>query len=195
MFSSQPDEEPIIMHGNHSIVLLVLLLAMMVNLAGCAQMKSSYAAQTASPSASPATSPSPIPKLITPADLVKLRWIEGSWRGTGGGVPPFYERYKFENESTLVVEGLADETLSKVNDTSRFELKDGHFGSGDGNSASVATVLDDNSISFAPIGKGNYFRFQRESENSWKAILNWTDKSGTPKERIYLMERWPPKKQ
>jgi hypothetical protein len=166
---------------------------MMANVAGCERMKSNYAAQTVAPSATPTPQPSPIPKQITPADLAKLRWIEGSWRGTGGDVPPFYERYKFENDSTLVVEGLADETFSKVNDVSRFELKDGHFGSSSGDSSSVATALDDSSISFAPIGKGNYFRFQRESDNSWKAVLNWTDKTGAAKERIYLMERWPAK--
>jgi hypothetical protein len=137
----------------------------------------------------PSPSPSPSPKLITTNDLAKLRWIEGMWRGTGVDQPPFYERYKFENDSTLVVETLTDETLSKVNDTSRFELKDGHFGHSEGESGSVATALDDNSITFAPVGKGNYFRFQRESENSWKAILNWTGKDGTPKERIYNMER------
>ena len=184
------------MHCKHPVIFPVLLLAMMVNLAGCARLKSDYAASnTVSPSVTPTTLPSPIPKQITPADLAKLRWIEGAWRGTGGGVPPFFERYKFENDSTLLTETMADESLSKVSDASRFELKDGHFGNSTGDSGSVATALDDNSITFAPIGKGNYFRFQRESENSWKAILNWTDKSGTPKERIYLMERWPAKKQ
>ena len=75
---------------------------------------------------------------MTVADLAKLRWIEGSWRGTGGGVPTFYERYKFENDSTLLVETLTDETLSKVSDEGRFELKDGHFGKSDGESGSVA---------------------------------------------------------
>jgi hypothetical protein len=137
-----------------------------------------------------ASSPSPSPKLITTADLAKLRWIEGSWRGTGVDQPPFYERYKFENDSTLVVETLADETLSKVSDVSRFELKDGHFGSGTADAGSVATALDDNSVTFAPLGKGNFFRFQRESNNLWKAILNWTEK-GVAKERVYNMERFP----
>lgn len=137
-----------------------------------------------------ASAPSPSPKLITPADLAKLRWIEGSWRGSGVDQPPFYERYKFENASTLVVETLADETLSKVSDVSRFELKDGHFGSGTADVGSVAIALDDNSIAFAPLGKGNFFRFQRESNNSWKAILNWTEK-GVAKERVYNMERLP----
>jgi hypothetical protein len=185
------------MHNKHPAVLFVLLFAMLVNLAGCSRMKSHYAAHsTASPSSTPTTLPSPTPKHITPADLAKLHWIEGTWRGTGGDVPPFYERYKFENDSTLVVEGLTDETLSKVSDVSRFELKDGHFGSSTEDSGSVATALDDNSITFAPLGKSrNSFRFQRESDNSWKAILNWTDKSGAAKERIYNMERWPAQKQ
>lgn len=183
------------MNCKHPVVLLSLLLMMLLNLAGCARLKSHFAAHNAgSTSAAPTTTPSPTPKLITPADLAKLRWIEGSWRGTGGGVPPFYERYKFENDSTLVVESLADETLSKVNDVSRFELKDGKFGSGTPDAGSVATALDDKSITFAPLGKGNFFRFQRESEDSWKATLNWTDKNGAPKERIYLMERWPARK-
>lgn len=194
-FQINPTRNQKFMHCKHSIVLRVLLLAMLVNLAGCARMQSNYAAQTVSPSASPTTLPSPTPIHLTPADLVKLRWIEGTWRGTGGGVPTFYERYKFENDSTLVVESLADETLSKVSDASRFELKDGHFGNSDGDSGSVAIALDDNAIAFAPTGKSrNYFRFQRESDNSWKAVLNWTDKTGAAKERIYLMERWPAKR-
>jgi hypothetical protein len=137
---------------------------------------------------------SPSPKLITTADLVKLRWIEGSWRGTGDEQPPFYERYKFENDSTLVVETLADDTMSKVTEVDRFELKDGHFGKNANDSGSVAIALDEESITFAPLGKArNFFRFQRESANSWRAILNWTDKDGKAKERIYHMARLSPR--
>jgi hypothetical protein len=166
------------------------ILVMMINLLACANTKPDAVVPNAAAQSSPAPQ-SRVPKQITPAELSKLRWIEGAWRGTGGGVPPFYERYKFENESTLLVETLADETAGKVSDQSRFELKDGHFGSGTADEGSVATALDDNSISFAPLGKGNFFRFQRESDNSWKAILNWTDKNGVAKERVYLMERLP----
>jgi len=175
----------------YRILIPAIILAtglMLLTVVGCTSTSPSDLAQKA---ATPL--PSPSPKVITAADLAKLRWIEGSWRGTGDGQAPFYERYKFENDSTLVVEGLADETLSKVNDVSRFELKDGHFGSGTADSGSVATALDDSSIQFAPLGKGNFFRFQRESNDSWKAILNWTDKTGAAKERIYHMVRWPPR--
>lgn len=167
-----------------AIFLAVCLVLLTV--AGCSRNQSDSLAQKTSV-------PSPSPKLITAADLMKLRWIEGSWRGSGDQQAPFYERYKFENDSTLMVETLADETMSKVTEVDRFELRDGHFGKSANDSGSVAIALDDNSITFAPLGKSrNFFRFQRESANSWRAILNWTDKDGAAKERIYHMERLSP---
>ena len=167
---------------------LVFSLVILMALAASAGAQSNSAA----PAATTQAKPSPSPLQITVADLAKLRWIEGNWRGTGGGVPTFYERYKFENDSTLLVETLTDETFSKVSEEGRFELKDGHFGKSEGESGSVATAFDDNSITFSPLGKArNSFRFQRESDNSWKAILNWTGKDGAPKERVYTMERMP----
>ena len=184
------------MGNNEHFFKLVMAFALALNGAACAGAKSpDVAQQSSATTASPTPTPAPVPKEIVAADLAKLRWIEGSWRGTGGGVPTFYERYKFENDSTLVVEGLADETLKTVNDVSRFELKDGHFGYSDGEAGSVAIALDDNAVTFAPLGKSkNFYRWQRESEIVWKAVLNWTDKNGVPKERVYLMERWPAKK-
>jgi hypothetical protein len=65
---------------------------------------------------------------FTTADVQKLRWIEGTWRGTGDVDKPFFERYRFEGDSVLLVDGFEDETLAKVTDTTRFELKDGEFG-------------------------------------------------------------------
>lgn len=179
------------MYRKQQLVFSLLALITVINFAACAKTESQPVAQTPAPAASP----SPVPKQITPAELAKLRWIEGTWRGTGGDVPPFFERYKFENDTTLLVETLADETLSKVTDQSRFELKDGHFSYSAEGAGSVATALDDTSVTFEPTGKSrNSFRWQRESANSWKAILKWTDKNGAPKERIYSMERLPDKK-
>jgi len=132
----------------------------------------------------------PKPKLITAADLQKLRWIEGSWRGTGVDQSPFFERYRFENETTLAVDTLEGE---KVTDTTRFELKDGEFGGGSEGSRYVATALDENSITFAPVTKArNSFRWERRTADSWKAVLNWPAANGKPAgERVYNMERWP----
>ena len=174
----------------HFIKLWIVVSASLILTVACSSASNPPVASTTPQPASQGSTP----KQITTEDLKKLRWIEGSWRGIGGGVEPFYERYKFENDSTLAVETLTDETLTKVDDVSRFELKNGSFGGSDGESGSVAISLDENSITFAPVGKArNAFRWQRENDNTWKAVLTWTDKDGAPKERIYLMERWPAK--
>ena len=89
----------------------------------------------------------PATKKFTTADVAKLRWLEGTWRGSGVDQAPFFERYRLENETTLAVDGFPDEKLEKVDDTSRFELKDGQFGS----SYYVASAIDDTSIDFIPI--------------------------------------------
>jgi len=64
----------------------------------------------------------PTPAKLTAADLQKLRWIQGTWRGTGGE-KPFFERYRFENATTLAVDSFENEKLEKVTDTTLFELK------------------------------------------------------------------------
>ncbi len=143
----------------------------------------------------PATAQKPEPRTISTSDLSKLRWIEGSWRGTGDIDKPFYERYRFENETTLIVEGFDDEGFTKQNDTSRFVLKEGHFGNESEGPRWQATAIDDTSITFSPVVKAaNTFRWERESDNVWKATLNWPAKDNSPaKQRIYRMERIPPK--
>ena len=178
------------MNFNIQIRAFVVVLASLGILsdAGCARNPAAKSAPGASPQ-------KPILKNITTADLAKLRWIEGSWRGTGDIDKPFYERYKFENETTLAVESFDDDKFSKATDVSRFELKDGEFGStGPNGSRSAASAIDANSVTFEPVAKSrNTFRFQRESDNSWKAILTWPATDTTPAgQRTYLMERWPP---
>ena len=174
------------MYSRFRILPLVAVLA-----TAAALLNLSCRAGTTNSSATNASSQTLQPKLITPADLAKLRWIEGSWRGTGDIQKPFFERYHFENESTLVMESLTDESLSKVSETTRYELKDGHFGNG----RSVATAIDDNSITFGEVANPrNSYRFQRESDHSWKAILIYPSSGHTAEKPInYHMERWPQK--
>lgn len=171
---------------SRKLFLSVLIAGALFLASGCAQTRSKTNAQ-ATPS------PSVTRRTFTSADLKKLRWIEGTWRGTGGGVPPFVERYKFENDTTLAVESLEGEKLDKVADVTRFELKDGEFGGGSEGSRYVASSIDDKSITFQPVTKArNSFRWEYESENSWKAILT-SPATGQdpPKQRTYQMERWP----
>ena len=132
----------------------------------------------------------PKPKSLITADLQKLRWIEGSWRGSGVDQPFFFERYRFESDTTLAVDSLKDD---KVTDTTLFVLKDGEFGGGSEGSRWVVTAIDDNSITFDPVTKANNsFRWQRETKDSWKAVLSWPATKDKPAgERVYNMERWP----
>jgi hypothetical protein len=173
--------------GNQVLLTVFIFIAVLLNIAGCARGRSRDTAQSSA-------TPAPTPAHITANDLKKLRWIEGTWRGTGYETP-FYERYHFENDNTLIVEGLADESVNKVTDTTRFELKDGQFGN-DSEGRSVATELTDNYITFSPLARGqNTFRFQKESPDLWKAVLTWPASEKRPAgERVYHMERWPPVK-
>ena len=129
---------------------------------------------------------------MSAADLKKLRWIEGSWRGSGVDQAPFFERYRFENDTTLLVDSFPDEGLDKVEDTSRYELKDGQFGNG----SYVSSGIDEQGINFEPVaGKAkNSFRWERVSADKWTAILKWRAADGkSTRERIYNMERIPAK--
>ncbi len=122
------------------------------------------------------------------ADIAKLRWIEGTWRGSGVDQAPFFERYRFENETTLAVDSFPDEKLDKVGETSRFELKDGRFA----NDSYTASLIDSTAIDFEPVpGKAkNSFRWERVSDNTWKATLKWPADGNKPaRERVYNMER------
>ena len=128
----------------------------------------------------------PVATKFTTADIAKLKWLEGTWRGSGVDQPPFFERYRFENESTLAVDTFPDEKLDRVEDTSRFELKDGTFGNG----SYAASAIDNNSVDFQPITANNSFRWERVSENAWKATLRTRARGNRPaSERIYNMER------
>lgn len=130
----------------------------------------------------------PVATNFTTADIAKLKWLEGTWRGSGVDQAPFFERYRFENESTLAVDTFPDEKLDKIEDTSRFELKDGKFGNG----RYAASAIDNNSVNFEPITANNSFRWERVSDNVWKATLRTRAQGNRPAtERIYNMERIP----
>jgi len=167
----------------------VFVLAALLSISSCTR--------TAPSSTSVPASPTPAAKRFSTADLAKLRWIEGSWRGTGDVEAPFYERYHFENDSTLVVDSFADEKFSKISEASRFELKEGQFGNGGDGARWAATAIDDKSISFDPTAKAqNSFRWERASAdphpNEWKAVLWWPATNNKPAgQRVYRMERWP----
>jgi hypothetical protein len=139
----------------------------------------------------PVAQPTPSHK-FTAADIAKLKWIEGTWRGMDGD-KPFYERYKIEKTS-LVVEGLNADG-SPDGEPRRFELTNGEFGKGEANKRSIASEITADYIQFVPVvsGKRNRFRFDRQSNGRWRAVLEWPATPDKPaRQKIYIMEPWKP---
>jgi hypothetical protein len=106
---------------------------------------------------------------ITAEQLRSLRWIEGSWRGEGDSTSAFHERYKFIDDSTLVV----DDPTKPSEPPTRFELRRGRFGTS-GPSRWVAVQLLGGAVTFAPVsGARNFFIWRPVSASRWVAELAW----------------------
>jgi hypothetical protein len=160
-----------------------ICIATVLITSGCAKQNDQRStAAAAQPQATPE-------KNFTPADVAKLKWIEGTWRGLDGD-KPFYERYRIENDA-LVVETLTDGDPNKVENVDRFELKNGEFGKGDGDNRSAASAIGENFVQFVPAvaGRGNSFRFERLGDGSWQALLEWPATADKPaRSKVYKME-------
>ena len=168
-------------HKGKNLLALVWLVVIPLIVCGCS--RSSTTEQ--------ATSTPQSVKKFTTEDLKKLRWLEGTWRGTGEGVEQFFERYRLENDSTLAIESAENEKFEKITDTTRYELKDGEFGGGNEGFRWIASEIDDKSVMFVPVVKArNSFRWEAVSKDEWKAVLNWPATADKPtRERVYKMER------
>ena len=163
----------------------VLGLLVLIGITACSQQGEAQKSGTPGRQATPS-------KGFTAADVAKLKWIEGTWKGMDGD-KPFYERYKIEG-TTMIVESLKEDG-STDGEPGRFELKDGEFGKSEGDKRSAASEITADYVQFVPagVGKSNSFRFHRQPDGTWHAILEWTDKNNKPQLKIYKMERWHPK--
>lgn len=124
-------------------------------------------------------------------DFALLRWIEGKWEGSGEGVPTFWERYRFVDDSTLVVEHFADGRFTKVTDRSRYELRNHRLGNTGPGPRWVAVGIDTNLVHFKPVsGATNAFMWKRLEKNRWVAALAWPATVDRPaREVAYTMKR------
>ena len=175
---------------------IVSSLIGIAGLAGCKSAEMVSVVNTANTAVTPISSETPQkPKnTFTAADITKLKWIDGDWRGMDGD-KPFYERYRFEG-TTMIVETFADETFSNAPEVSRFELKNGEFGSSEGERRSATSSITEDAVQFVPVsGGGNSFRFERRPGGQWRAVLEWSAKNDKPAgQKIYLMEPVKPQK-
>lgn len=131
-------------------------------------------------------------KNVTVDDISRIKWLEGTWRGTGEGQEPFYERYSF-NGTVLTEESFADASLTTVKDSARYALVNGEFRytTTDARRVAASEITDDH-IQFVPVvGGGNAYRFELLSEGKWRAVLDWPATADKPaKQVIYNMESY-----
>lgn len=100
----------------------------------------------------------------TIADLQALRYLEGDWRGSGYEGGPFYESYRFVNDSTIEMTAWTDSTMTTPRERSEYVLRGGVIRTGSGGRL---VGVDEN---------GHHFRrgsstwtFRRISPDRWTA--------------------------
>lgn len=133
------------------------------------------------------------PAQVTPSAFGELRWLEGQWRGTATGATagekPFFEGYRFVDDSTVVTHHYPDSTMATVTDTGVVMLRDGEVVHRGGDATWVATRVDSAAIEFGPReGASNSFTWARQSRDVWVATL----RAGNATPTVYRMQRVGP---
>ena len=128
---------------------------------------------------------------FTQSDMAKLRWIEGSWRGSDAdGKLIFYENYHFVANEIVIKSYAEDSTFTKVKRIGRVYLQNDEIIHRDEGMLWSATKLSHSQVEFAPKKKAtNSFIWQRESADVWIAKLRFNDETGEQKEVTFRMER------
>jgi hypothetical protein len=117
-------------------------------------------------------------------DLRKIQWIEGNWKGLFNG-NPFYEIYKMQNDSTLVITSYEwDGKDSSKTSVSKLQWVNGHYFLGDSLNYKTVSISDTAIIMIPNYKAGNEILWKKGDGSYWQAILN--SKRG---ERVYKMER------
>ncbi len=128
------------------------------------------------------------------SEFQKLRWLEGTWRGSDGGQNVFYERYHFVDDTTIEIEYFGnDETLSKIKRKGNVSLLNGAILHRDESGGWSATAIDDKSVHFAPKQNAdNSFSWEKQTSDLWLARLKLSDPQGKNNDKVYRMERHKP---
>ena len=127
---------------------------------------------------------------VSPAQFQQLRWLEGSWRGSGGGFDAFFEGYRWVDDSTIRKYGYADSTLATVTDSGDITLRGTTVRSESPERAWVVEGLDSVSVRFAPErNAANDFEWRRVGPGAWTARLTW-DSAGVPREVLYELRSY-----
>ena len=121
------------------------------------------------------------------SDLIKIKWIEGKWKGMYNGAP-FYEIYQLINDSTLLVTSF-DWNGKDSSNTSKTYLGwyDDAFYLGNARNYKVTAITDSQILMIPNSNASNSVLWKFRTDSSWDAILE------SPKAtNKYLMERFDP---
>jgi hypothetical protein len=124
---------------------------------------------------------------VTLADFQQLRWLEGTWRGSGGDYAAFFEEYRFVDDSTIQMKSFADSTLATVSDSSRIELRGGGVNSRSARSTYAGEVTAGRIAFKRPGSTAGGHTFERVSDDHWTATLHPATAGG--RETVYQMRR------
>ena len=129
---------------------------------------------------------------VSTAQFQQLRWLEGRWRGTGGGIASFYEGYRWVDDSTIRKYDFADSTFAAPTDSGEIALRGGTVRSQSPDRSYVVEALDSVSVRFAPERNAtNGFEWRLTGPGAWTARLTW-DSAAVARERIYEMRAYTP---
>ena len=126
------------------------------------------------------------------ADLAKLRWLEGTWRGSAPGEADIYERYRFLNDSTVEITYFSDSTLMHPTNHGRVYLSVGHIYHTMGPGRWGATHVDADGAYFVPqVNAQNTFAWTHQSPDAWTITLR-SGFAGRDRVSVYQMRRTRP---
>ena len=135
----------------------------------------------------PATPAQPAPAKFALADFGKLRYLEGTWRGTMENGNAFYESYHFVNDSTITKGGHSDSTFKTKSDSSTIVFRNGAI-LDSSSSVYTAVSLDSTVVDFRA-SPTYHFTWTREGNDAWTAKLFSKQPDGTDRVTTYPMKR------
>jgi hypothetical protein len=107
---------------------------------------------------------------------------------------PFFERYRFENDSTIRSYTYPDAEATAPTDSGEIVLRAGRVTTGSGGARWIADELTATRASFVPLtGARNSFVWERKTADSWTATLRTPASADRPaSEVVYPMTRLAP---
>jgi hypothetical protein len=125
-------------------------------------------------------------------DLSKLRWLEGTWRGSAQGEANVYERYRFVNDSTIEITYFTDAAMGRPSGSGRVYLTVGRIYHTFGPGRWGATRVDQSGVHFVPqVNARNTFSWSYQGPDTWTATRR-SSASGREAVTVYQMERVRP---